>query len=48
LRRQPNVQLARYVLHVLPDLDTVIYRYTGTYERSGPVPGDVDSPAWSQ
>jgi hypothetical protein len=47
-RRQANVKLARYVLHVLPDLDTAVYRYTGTYERTGPVPGDSESPAWSQ
>jgi hypothetical protein len=47
-RRQSNVTLARYVLHVLPTLDTVIYRYTGTYERPGPVPGDKENPAWSQ
>jgi hypothetical protein len=46
-RRQPKVELARYVLHVLPDLDTAVYRYTGLYERPGPVPGLKDSPAWS-
>lgn len=47
-RRQAKVTLARYVLHVLPDLDTAVYRYTGTWERVGPVPGAKESPAWSQ
>jgi hypothetical protein len=46
-RRKTKVQLARYVLHVVPELGKVLYVYTGTDEREGPLPGHTDSPAWS-
>lgn len=46
-RRRRKVALARYVLHDAPDAATLRYRYTGTDERNGPVPGNAESPAWS-
>jgi hypothetical protein len=46
-RKLPRVQLARYVLHVMPEIGKVIYLHTGQEEREGPVPGQKDSPAWS-
>jgi len=46
-RRHRTVILARYVMHVFTDSDTVVYRYTGTDERRGPLPGAKGNPAWS-
>lgn len=46
-RKARKVRLARYVLHDQPQRGVMRYRYTGTDEKQGPVPGMPNSPAWS-
>ena len=46
-RRRRVVTLARYVQHRAVELDVILYLYSGTNERQGPVPGMRESPAWS-
>jgi hypothetical protein len=46
-RRKRTVVLARYTLYRAVELDVIVYLYSGTDERAGPVPGQRESPAWS-
>jgi len=46
-RAGPRVILARYVMYQPVEISVYEYRYTGTEERRGPLPGPGPDGVWS-
>jgi hypothetical protein len=46
-RRRRVIRLHRYVQHARLTLDQVLFLYTGTEEKPGPIPGSPADPEWS-